>query len=75
MKSAPTIEPRVIQLYADTTPPYYIGEIDWLMYRSYEHNRTLSPHVPVESWRKIYYNADIYEKIYSQGVNHDNPSN
>jgi hypothetical protein len=49
--------------------------IDWLMYRSYEFNRTRSPHVKPESWRKIYFNAETYEKIYQQNntleVSHD----
>lgn len=40
--------------------------IDWLMYRSYEFNRNRAPHIKPESWRKIYYNADVYEKIYDK---------
>lgn len=71
MKSTLTTEH---QLYPDSIPSYYIGEIDWLMYRSYEHNRDHSPHIPVDSWRKIYYNAEIYEKIY-QGAVHDSLCN
>lgn len=42
-------------------------EINWLMYRSYEFNRQRSPHIPIESWRKIYYNAETYERIYQNG--------
>lgn len=44
--------------------------VDWLMYRSYEFNRSRAPHIEPDSWRKIYYNADIYEKIY-QRKNHE----
>jgi hypothetical protein len=42
--------------------------IDWLMYRSYEFNRDRSPEIEPQRWRKIYFNADLYEKIY-QGTN------
>lgn len=38
--------------------------IDWLSYRSYEHNRMSSPHVPYYKWRKIYSQAIDYEEIY-----------
>lgn len=38
--------------------------VDWLMYRSYEHNRDRSPDIEAERWRKIYINAQDYEIIY-----------
>lgn len=44
--------------------------IDWLMYRSYEFNRSRTPHIEPERWRNIYYNAETYEKIY-QRKNHE----
>lgn len=40
--------------------------IDWLMYRSYEFNRDRSPSIEPERWRKLYLNADLYEKIYQE---------
>lgn len=57
-----SIEPRVKQLYIDDTEQ----AVDWLMYRSYEHNRNLSPEVEPERWRKIYFNQETYEKIYQE---------
>lgn len=44
--------------------------IDWLMYRSYEFNRTRSPEIDPKRWRSLYYNAETYEKIY-QRKNHE----
>ncbi len=38
--------------------------VDWLMYRSYEHNRDRSPDIEPERWRKLYFNAQDYEIIY-----------
>ena len=38
--------------------------VDWLMYRSYEHNRDLSPEIPAEKWNKIYKDAEVYKTIY-----------
>jgi len=43
--------------------------IDWLTYRSYEHNRNRSPHISPERWRTLYYNAETYEKIYQSHKN------
>ncbi len=40
--------------------------VEWLMYRSYEHNRNLNPERSVESWEKLYLYAKDYEKIYQQ---------
>lgn len=40
--------------------------IDWLMYRSYEHNRDRSPDIEPERWRKLYLYAAEYEKIYQE---------
>ncbi len=40
--------------------------IEWCMYKSYEANRLRSPHISYESWRKIYINADEYEKIFKE---------
>lgn len=54
------IEPRTKNLSIEKS----MREVDWLMYKSYEHNRKNSPHISPESWRKIYYNAETYEKIY-----------
>lgn len=46
--------------------------VDWLMYRSYEFNRERSPFIHPDRWRKIYYNAEMYEKIYQQkGKTHE----
>ena len=40
--------------------------LNWLMYRSYEFNRERSPDIEPERWRKLYFNADAYEKIYQE---------
>ncbi len=40
--------------------------IDWLMYRSYEFNRDRSPDIEPQRWRKLYFNADLYEQIYQE---------
>ena len=55
-----TTEPRVKRLDIEGTAQ----AIDWLMYRSYEENRLRSPHVEPERWRTIYYNQEVYERIY-----------
>jgi hypothetical protein len=48
-------------------PPLAIGSaIEWCMYKSYEANRLRDPHISPESWRKIYINADEYEKIFKE---------
>lgn len=43
--------------------------IDWLTYRSYEHNRMISPHVPYYKWRKLYSQAVVYEEIFENYLN------
>lgn len=48
--------------------------VDWLMYKSYEHNRRLAPDRPVESWRKLYMYADEYERIYQKKLEDQNES-
>jgi hypothetical protein len=58
------LEPRTKDLEVDGIQL----SIDWLTYRSYEHNRNRSPHISPESWRKIYYNAETYEKIYQSQI-------
>lgn len=45
--------------------------VDWLMYRSYAFNRARSPHIQPDRWRKLYYNAETYEKIYQNQENLD----
>jgi len=48
-------------------PKLAIGDaIEWCMYKSYEANRLRSPHISLESWRKIYFNADKYEQIFKE---------
>lgn len=41
-------------------------EINWLMYCSYEFNRDRSPQISPERWRQIYFNSEVYEKIYQE---------
>lgn len=56
--------------------------IDWLVYRSYEHNRLRRPDIPYFKWRKIYADAISFEEIFEnymktihkQGANHDQPN-
>lgn len=43
--------------------------IDWLMYQSYAFNRSRKPEIAPERWRKLYFNAEIYEKIYQEKKN------
>jgi len=38
--------------------------INWLMYKSYEFQRTTSPEVKPERLRKLYINSKAYEEIY-----------
>lgn len=38
--------------------------VDWLTYRSYEHNRIRNPHIPYYKWRKIFHDAVIFEEIF-----------
>jgi hypothetical protein len=42
--------------------------VDWLIYRSYEWNRSRAPHIEPERWRKLYINAETYEKIYQKNL-------
>ena len=43
--------------------------IDWLSYRSYEHNRVSNPHIPYYKWRKLYAQAIEFEEIYENHIN------
>lgn len=47
---------------------FSIDQVDWLTYCSYAHNRNRSPHISPERWRKIYHNAETYEKIYQSKI-------
>ena len=38
--------------------------IDWLMYKSYEFQRNNAPQITPERWRRLYFNQEVYEKIY-----------
>ncbi len=38
--------------------------IDWLNYRSYEHNRVRNPTIPYHKWRALYSNAVMFEEIF-----------
>ncbi|HDZ25430.1 hypothetical protein LCGC14_0457030 [marine sediment metagenome] len=49
-----------------TLPPALSTAVDWLMYKSYEHQRVLTPDRPAESWKKLYMYADEYEAIYQK---------
>lgn len=40
--------------------------LDHLMYASYAFNRDNAPYIKPESWRKVYINAEAYEKIYEK---------
>ncbi len=55
-----------------TLPPSLETAVDWLMYKSYEHNRGLAPDRPVESWKKLYMYANEYEKIYQKQLENQN---
>ncbi len=55
---------KEVSFFENVQVPSFSEEIDWLMYRSYEFNRSRSPYIPAESWRKIYINAETYEEIY-----------
>jgi hypothetical protein len=46
--------------------------IDWLIYKSYEHNRKLDPERSIESWEKIYREAETYEEIYQKKMGEKN---
>jgi hypothetical protein len=47
----------------NATEPYK-PLVDWLTYRSYEHNRLRSAHIPYYKWRRIYEDAVIFEEIF-----------
>lgn len=40
--------------------------VDWMMYKSYEYNRLRDLDRPAESWKKLYRDADEYEKILTE---------
>lgn len=42
--------------------------IDWLTYRSYEHNRLCNPHIPYYKWRKVYADAMKFEEIFDNNL-------
>lgn len=39
---------------------------EYLMYRSYAYNRTISPHVNPDRWRSLYLNQEKYEEKYQE---------
>lgn len=47
---------------------YLIGDeeitVNYLMYKSYEFQRSSCPDVDPERWRKLYFYQENYEKIY-----------
>ncbi len=43
--------------------------IDWINYRSYEHNRRENPEIEYWRWRQIYKDAITFEEIYQQNLN------
>lgn len=47
--------------------------IDYLTYRSYAHNREISPHITPERWRAIFSNVDAMEQEYQaeRSKNHE----
>lgn len=40
------------------------GILEWLMYKSYAFQRDNAPDIEPNRWRKIYFNQELYEKIY-----------
>jgi hypothetical protein len=42
--------------------------VDWLTYRSYEHNRLRAPHVPYFKWRTLYPDAPQFEEIFNNNL-------
>lgn len=38
--------------------------VDWLTYRSYEHNRRSNPQTPYYKWRLLFKDAVQFEEIY-----------
>lgn len=58
--------------------------IDWLTYKSYEHNRLRRPDIPYYKWRKLFKDAVKFEAIFSENLKriqqqgawgYDHPSN
>lgn len=47
----------------------YKSIVDWLTYRSYEHNRVRNPHIPYYKWRKIFTDAVLFEEIFDNNLN------
>lgn len=45
-----------------TTTPNAL--VDWLTYKSYEHNRVRNPQIPYYKWRKIFKDAIQFEEIF-----------
>jgi len=42
--------------------------IDWLTYKSYEHNRLRRPDISYYRWRKIYKDAVQFEEIFEENL-------
>ncbi len=40
--------------------------IDWLTYRSYEHNRKSNPEIAYYRWRSLFADAILFEEIYDR---------
>jgi hypothetical protein len=58
--------------------------VNWLSYKSYEHQRLRRPDIPYFKWRKIYADAIVFEEIFDQNIKtihnqgawgHDNDNN
>lgn len=46
--------------------------IDWLTYRSYEHQRKSNPQIEYFRWRSIFTDAIAFEEIYDNYLNKNN---
>lgn len=42
--------------------------VDWLTYKSYEHNRIRRPDIAYYMWRKIYKDAVTFEDIFEENL-------
>ncbi len=42
--------------------------IDWLSYKSYEHNRFNNPDIPYYKWRLLFTEAVLFEEIYDRNL-------
>lgn len=40
--------------------------VDWLTYKSYEHNRRNNPHIAYYRWRRLYRDFLVFEEIYDE---------